>query len=66
MRRDEFCLNFASPFYGMSLWEVMDRGELALPEGAPSYIGARSAYARCSWMGLRATGSIRPRKKPPR
>ncbi|WP_268963371.1 phage portal protein [Paraburkholderia nemoris] len=61
-RRDEFCLNFASPFYGAWLWEVMDRGELPLPSGAPPYIEARSAYARCSWMGV-ARGWIDPAKE---
>ncbi|MGF6968128.1 lambda family phage portal protein [Paraburkholderia sp. WC7.3g] len=61
-RRDEFCLNFASPFYGAWLWEAMDRGELPLPAGAPPYIEARAAYARCSWMGV-ARGWIDPTKE---
>jgi lambda family phage portal protein len=61
-RRDEFCLNFASPFYGSWLWEAMDRGELPLPAGAPPYIEARAAYARCSWMGV-ARGWIDPTKE---
>ncbi|MEX3817928.1 phage portal protein [Paraburkholderia sp. BR14262] len=61
-RRDEFCLNFASPFYATWLWEAMDRGELPLPAGAPSFIEARSAYARCSWMGV-ARGWVDPVKE---
>jgi lambda family phage portal protein len=61
-RRDEFCLNFASPFYGAWLWEAMDRNELPLPARAPRFIEARSAYARCSWMGV-ARGWIDPTKE---
>ncbi|WP_028210771.1 phage portal protein [Paraburkholderia mimosarum] len=61
-RRDEFCLNFASPFYASWLWEAMDRGELPLPDGAPPFAEARSAYARCSWMGV-ARGWIDPTKE---
>ncbi|WP_175950371.1 phage portal protein [Burkholderia sp. BCC0405] len=61
-RRDEFCLNFASPFYGAWLWEVMDRGELPLPAGAPPFIEARAAYARCAWTGV-ARGWIDPTKE---
>jgi capsid protein len=61
-RRDEFCLNFASPFYGAWLWEAMDRGELPLPAGAPLYSEARSAYTRCAWMGV-ARGWIDPTKE---
>jgi lambda family phage portal protein len=61
-RRDEFCLNFASPFYGAWLWEAMDRGELPLPAGAPRYIEARAAYSRCSWTGV-ARGWIDPTKE---
>ncbi|WP_233869663.1 phage portal protein [Paraburkholderia adhaesiva] len=61
-RRDEFCLNFASPFYGAWLWEVMERGEVPLPAGAPPYIEARAAYSRCSWTGV-ARGWIDPTKE---
>ncbi|MEX3639903.1 hypothetical protein [Paraburkholderia sp. BR14320] len=61
-RRDEFRLNFATPFYTSWLWEAMDRGELPLPDGAPPFIEARSAYSRCSWMGV-ARGWIDPTKE---
>lgn len=61
-RRDEFCLNFATPFYGAWLWEAFDKGELPLPNGAPPYIEMRSAYSRCTWMGV-ARGWIDPTKE---
>ena len=61
-RRDEFCLNFASPFYGAWLWEVMERREVPLPNGALPYIEARAAYSRCSWTGV-ARGWIDPTKE---
>lgn len=61
-RRDEFCLNFASPFYGAWLWEAMERGELPLPARAVPFIEARAAYSRCSWTGV-ARGWIDPTKE---
>jgi len=51
-RKEEFAINFASPFYASWLWESMDKGELPLPSGAPSFIEARTAYSRCSWLGV--------------
>jgi lambda family phage portal protein len=61
-RRDEFCLNFATPVYGAWLWEAMDYGELPLPRNAPSYLEMRAAYSRCGWMGV-ARGWIDPTKE---
>lgn len=61
-RRDEFCLNFASPFYATWLWGAMDKRELPLPKGAPRYVECRTAYARCAWMGV-ARGWIDPTKE---
>lgn len=61
-RRDEFCLNFATPFYGAWRWEAFDLGELPLPAGAPAFAEMRSAYGRCSWMGV-ARGWIDPTKE---
>jgi len=61
-RRDEFCMNFATPFYGAWLWEAMDGGELPLPAGSLPYIEARAAYSRCSWTGV-ARGWIDPTKE---
>lgn len=62
-RKDEFCLNFASPFYACWLWEAMDNGDLPLPAGAPSFAEAGTAYARCNWLGV-ARGWIDPVKEP--
>ncbi|MGF6792762.1 phage portal protein [Paraburkholderia sp. 35.1] len=61
-RRDEFCLNFATPFYATWLWEAFELGELPLPAGAPPFAEMRSAYSRCSWMGV-ARGWIDPTKE---
>lgn len=62
-RKDEFCTNFASPFYACWLWEAMDKGELPLPSGAPSFIEAGTAFARCDWLGA-PRGWIDPVKEP--
>ena len=51
-RAEEFMINFASPVYVNWLWESMDNGELPLPSGAPEYIEYRTAYSRCSWLGV--------------
>lgn len=44
------------------IWEAMERNELPLPAGAPTYIEARAAYSRCSWTGV-ARGWIDPTKE---
>lgn len=62
-RKDEFCLNFATPFYASWLWEAMDKGELPLPSGAPRYVEQKSAYSRCSWLGV-PRGWVDPTKEP--
>lgn len=62
-RKDEFTLNFASPVYAGWLGEAMDKGELPLPAGSPAYIEARSAYSRCSWLGV-PRGWVDPTKEP--
>lgn len=61
-RRDEFCMNFPTPFYGAWLWEVMERDELPLPAGALPFVEAREAYTRCSWTGV-VRGRIDPTKE---
>ena len=62
-RKDEFSLNFASPVYATWLNEAMDRGELPLPNNAPAYFEARTAYSRCSWLGV-PRGWVDPTKEP--
>lgn len=62
-RRAEFAMNFATPVYALWLREAMEKGELPLPAGAPVYVEAPSAYARCKWLGP-ARGWIDPTKEP--
>lgn len=47
----DFNANVASPIYSAWMQEAMDRDELPLPKGAPSFLEARTAYARCRWLG---------------
>lgn len=61
-RASEFKVNFASPVYSTWLDEVMENGELPLPSGAPDYLEAKTAYARCDWLGV-ARGWIDPVKE---
>jgi lambda family phage portal protein len=61
-RRTEFSNNFASPMYAVWLQEAMDKGELPLPSGAPDFVEAATAYARCGWLGP-ARGWIDPVKE---
>lgn len=50
-RCGEFDHNTATPFYANWLWEAMERRELPLPRNAPDFREARTAYARCRWLG---------------
>jgi len=50
-RGGEFKQNTATPMYALWLREDMERGELPLPKGAPPFVEAASAYARCVWLG---------------
>lgn len=61
-RRTEFATNFASPMYAVWLQEAMEKGELPLPSGAPDFVEAATAYARCGWLGP-ARGWIDPVKE---
>lgn len=62
-RRGDFCVNTATPMYAAWLWEAMDRGELPLPAGAPSFNEAPTAYSRARWLGP-ARGWVDPVKEP--
>ncbi len=62
-RRAEFSMNFATPMYATWLQEAMEKGELPMPAGAPSFVEASTAYARCTWLGP-ARGWIDPVKEP--
>jgi len=50
-RNIEFRIGTANPMYASWLHEAMDNGDLPLPNGAPSYLEGRTAYARCTWLG---------------
>ena len=61
-RSAEFKINMATPVYAGVLNEMMDRGDLPLPMGAPSFLEARTAYAKCAWLGV-ARGWVDPVKE---
>lgn len=48
----EFKIGTANPMYSCWLHEAMDNGELPLPNGAPDFLEARTAYSRCDWLGV--------------
>ncbi|MBV1823366.1 phage portal protein [Komagataeibacter oboediens] len=50
-RREEFAIGWAAPIRIAWMEEAMEVDDLPLPRGAPDYIDARAAYARCQWMG---------------
>lgn len=50
-RRMDFGTGFCSPIYCALLEEMIDRGEVPLPNGAPDFAEARGEYARCRWIG---------------
>lgn len=61
-RSAEFKTNTATPVYAGVLHEMMDRGHLPLPAGAPSFLEARTAYSKCAWLGV-ARGWVDPVKE---
>ena len=50
-RRVDFGVGFCTPIYSAFLEEVMEYGELPLPNDAPSFLECRAAYSACKWMG---------------
>lgn len=60
-RSADFMINTAMPIYAGFLHEVHERGMLddVLPKNAPPFIDARSAYARCRFLGA-AKGWVDP------
>ena len=59
-RTDEFDINTASPMFATWLEEPFNRRMLPMPRGnCPSYAEARTAYARCKWLGA-ARGWVDP------
>ena len=62
-RRAEFSAGFCTPIFGAFLEEVFEDGALPLPAAAPDFMEARSAYARCRWIGP-GRGWVDPVKEP--
>jgi len=62
-RRDNFAQAIATPAYGNLLEEMIDRGDVPLPAGAPEFAEARAEYTRCRWVGP-GRGWIDPTKEP--
>nr|WP_245214380.1 phage portal protein [Pararoseomonas indoligenes] len=50
-RRMDFGASFCTPVYVALLEEMIDRGDVPMPAGAPEFAEARFEYARCRWMG---------------
>jgi len=50
-RREDFQIGMASPVRSAWLEEAMEIDDLPLPSGAPEFMDARYAYARCRWFG---------------
>ncbi|EJM20179.1 phage portal protein, lambda family [Pseudomonas sp. GM18] len=61
-RNTEFKIGTATPMFSCWLHEAMDRNDLPLPNGAPDFMEARTAYSRCDWLGV-ARGWVDPVKE---
>lgn len=62
-RMARFKSGTATPMYAVWLQEVMERGLVPLPAGAPSFIEAATAYSACHWLGA-GRGWVDPVKEP--
>lgn len=58
-RCGDFNTNTATPVYANWLMEAYEGGLLPLPNNAPAYLEARTALARCRWLGA-ARGWVDP------
>lgn len=61
-RNTEFKIGSATPLFACWLHEAMDRNMLPLPNNAPDFLEARTAYSRCDWLGV-ARGWVDPVKE---
>ncbi|MGF6549318.1 phage portal protein [Paraburkholderia youngii] len=63
-RNTEFKIGAATPLFATWLQEAMERGDLddVLPNKAPDFIEAATAYSRCDWLGV-ARGWVDPVKE---
>ena len=53
---------FASWCYALWLEEAIDKGDVKIPAGAPSFLEAKTAWTRCDWIGP-PQGHIDPLKE---
>lgn len=61
-RKDFFASGFAQPIFSAWLEEAVDRGDVRLPKGAPSFYEAKTAYCAGKWVGP-ARGWVDPQKE---
>lgn len=61
-RRKLIAGRFSSLVYALWLEEGIDRGDIELPAGAPDFYTAKTAWARCEWIGP-GKGNIDPLKE---
>lgn len=61
-RKDNFAFQFVQPIYSAWLEEAIDRGDVKLPKGAPSFYEAKTAWCASKWVGP-ARGWVDPMKE---
>jgi lambda family phage portal protein len=61
-RRSHIVGRFATLIYALWLEEAMDRGEIDIPAGTPSFLEAKTAWSGCEWIGP-GRGQIDPLKE---
>jgi len=61
-RKDNFAAQFAQPIYAAWLEEAIDRGDIKLPNGAPKFQEAKTAYCNAKWAGP-PRGWVDPQKE---
>lgn len=61
-RRQLIAGRFATLIYALWLEEAIDKGEVEVPLGAPSFYAAKTAWTRCKWIGP-GRGHIDPLKE---
>jgi lambda family phage portal protein len=61
-RKDNFASQFVQPIYAAVVEEMLDRGDIRLPKGAPSFYEAKTAWCSAKWIGP-ARGWVDPQKE---
>jgi len=60
-RRDLIGGEYATQEYALWLEEAIDKGDVEIPQGAPDFYEAKTAWVRCQWIGP-PKGNIDPLK----